>query len=80
MKDSRGHGSNSHYLTPSGRSVIPSRPYREGTAHQTAIAEQHGVGTNHLVGGFRKVVSDAVAAGAKLHANSLAGYDPRKGR
>lgn len=68
MKDSRGHGSNTRgasMLTPAGRGIMPSRPFRQssqitsgppapgsngGIEHQASIAEQHGVSTGHLQG------------------------------
>lgn len=49
MKDARGHGSNTRLLDVNGRSVLPSRPFREGTAHQVSLAEDHGIETDHLV-------------------------------
>jgi hypothetical protein len=53
LKDAKGHGSDkrdgSQFVDVNGKSIIPSRPYREGTAHQVSIAEKHGVPTDHLV-------------------------------
>lgn len=53
MKDEKGHGSNkrggSPFVDVNGKGVLPTRPFREGTAHQVSIAEQHGVQTDHLV-------------------------------
>jgi len=53
MKDARGHGSNSRnaMLDINGRGIMPSRPFREGTAHQVSLAEDHGVATDHLLNG-----------------------------
>ena len=53
MKDAQGHGSNSRngMLDVNGKGIMPSRPFREGTAHQISIAEDHGIPTDHLHGG-----------------------------
>jgi hypothetical protein len=53
-KDALGHGSNTRggsMLDVNGKGIIPSRPFREGTAHQVSLAEQHGIPTDHLVKG-----------------------------
>jgi hypothetical protein len=45
MKDAQGHGSNARgfsMLDVNGKGIMPSRPFREGTAHQVALAEDHG--------------------------------------
>lgn len=104
MKDARGHGSNGRGGSGMKTFVMPSKPYRqsdENTAHQRAIADQHGVETDHLrpfpitligdpghaeaqratIGRLLKgFAGNALRAGAKLHANSLNGYDPRNKR
>jgi len=51
MKDAKGHGSDRRgkYVDINGRGIIPSRPFREGTAHQVSLAEKHGIPTDHLV-------------------------------
>jgi hypothetical protein len=52
MKDAQGHGSNARgfsMLDVNGKGIMPSRPFREGTAHQVALAEDHGIATDHLV-------------------------------
>src|ERR1035437_6578192 len=52
MKVALGHGSNSHggsAVDVNGRGIIPSRPFREGMAHQVSLAEQHGIPTDHLM-------------------------------
>lgn len=52
MKDALGHGSNtrgSSMVDVNGHGIMPSRPFREGTAHQVSIAEQHGIPTDHLM-------------------------------
>ena len=52
MKDALGHGSNSHggsMVDVNGRGIMPSRPFRAGTAHQVSIAERHGIPTDHLM-------------------------------
>jgi hypothetical protein len=36
-------------LDSNGKSIMPSGPFREGTAHQVSLAEDHGVQTAHLV-------------------------------
>lgn len=50
MKDARGHGSNTRGMVDvNGHGIMPSRPFREGTAHQVSIAERHGIPTDHLM-------------------------------
>lgn len=56
MKDAKGHGSDTRggsMLDVNGKGIMPSRPFREGTAHQVSIAEQHGIGTDHLMNSAR---------------------------
>src|ERR1035437_7397429 len=51
-KDAKGHGSDGRggsAVDVNGRGIIPSPPFREGTAHQVSLAEQHGVSTDHLM-------------------------------
>lgn len=97
MKDSKGHGSDAGhghgFVTPGGRGVMPSRPFRQGTAHQVSMAEQHGVGTDHLVGelvhnAFRNAaaygpehasVGSALRQAAGLERDSAAGKRDRLG-
>jgi hypothetical protein len=39
----------SNMLDSNGNSIAPSGPFREGTAHQVSLAEDHGIQTSHLV-------------------------------
>lgn len=54
MKDALGHGSNTRnsMLDVNGKGIMPTRPFREGCAHQVSLAEDHGIPTRHLVPSF----------------------------
>jgi hypothetical protein len=76
MKDAKGHGSDTRggsKLDVNGKGIIPSRPYREGTAHQMSIAEQHGIGTDHLMNSARVRTFGGDTPGTKTPAGSRLG-------
>jgi hypothetical protein len=76
MKDAKGHGSDPRggsKLDVNGKGIIPSRPYREGTAHQVSIAEQHGIGTDHLMNSSRVRTFGGDTPGVKTQAGSRLG-------
>jgi hypothetical protein len=82
MKDSKGHGSNGRGGSGRKTFVMPSRPYRqsdENTAHQRAIADQHGVSTDHLAGKRAAYEARGRVNSSADYASGAAYHPPFKG-